>query len=61
MAKANPNDRATIQALRLSIREVIETLESRYWNSTDQAISILQAAYDNTDPEILDKDCGCGS
>lgn len=63
---ANPNDRATIQSLRLSISEALEDLEYSTSGSpldsraVGNAISILQAAYDNTDPKLLDKDCGCG-
>ena len=61
---ANPKDRETIQSLRLSIREAIDALKSVDPMSNpggfSTAVSILQAAYDNTDPKLLDKDCGCG-
>lgn len=62
MAKANPNDRQTIQGLRLSIREALDSLEQEHDTlaASVQAIQILQAAYENTDPSVLDKDCGCG-
>lgn len=56
----NPNDRVTIHSLRLSIKEAIELLEYEYHPGSAAAVAILQAAYDYTDPKILDKDCGCG-
>jgi len=61
---ANPNDRVTIQSLRLTINEALELLEGHGQRDSlaalPTAVSMLQAAYDNTAPEVLDKDCGCG-
>lgn len=56
---ANPKDRETIHSLRLSIKEALELLDVDDYR-VQTAVSILSAAYDYTDPTLLDKDCGCG-
>lgn len=59
---ANPKDRETIHSLRLSIKEALDALteEHNTLNGSVLAIQILSAAYEFTDPKLLDKDCGCG-
>ena len=59
---ANPRDRETINSLRLSIKEALEFLHLEDGRSSAivNATAILEAAYEYTDPNLLDKDCGCG-
>jgi hypothetical protein len=58
---ANPKDRETIQSLRLSIKEALDSLNyAERSPSVLETTAILEAAYEYTDPELLDKDCGCG-
>lgn len=45
-----------LNSLRLSVKEAIEMIGIE----NNVAISILEAAYDNTNPILLEKDCGCG-
>lgn len=61
MARVNPNDRYTINALRINIRDAIEVLKDAGEEpSVAIAITMLETALEVSDPKILDKDCGCG-
>jgi hypothetical protein len=45
-----------LNSLRLSVKEAKELIGIE----NNVAISILDAAYENTNPILLEKNCGCG-